>query len=156
MTDYTRIAKAGVLALIGLALFVSVLTGLNSLGILNGDLCHDREGGAMFHTLYDVSGPMELEGGSGGEWGRCILPRYVSVAGWELPGGKSINLATAMPTAADPRDLLLPERYSWVDGGFEIASDSLAGRVLPIVTPFLGLLFVLSVFLTGWRQWNSD
>ena len=50
MNDYLRIAKAGVLALIGVVLLVPVLTGLNALGILNDDLCHDREGGRHVST----------------------------------------------------------------------------------------------------------
>ncbi len=156
MTDYQRIAKAGVLALIAVVLFVPVLVGLNSLGIVNEDHCRDAEGSEMFYTLYDVSGGMELEAGTGDEAGRCVLPRYLTADGWELPGGKRIDLTATTPTALDLDNLLLPENYRWVPGGYDIAADSIAGRLLPILVPFMALMFLLSGFATAWRQFNSS
>ena len=156
MDNYLRISKAGALALIAVVLFVPVLTGLNSLGIVNDTHCRDTEGADLFDALYDSTGRMALQGGQGVDLGRCVLPRYLTPDGWELPGGKAIDLTATTPTALDPDNLLLPERFEWVDGGYDIAADSLAGRLLPVLVPILALLFVLSGFATAWRQFNSE
>ena len=156
MTDYQRIAKAGALALFALALFVPVLVGLNSLNIVDDDHCRDTRGADMFNGLFDSTGRMELEAGTGDEASRCVLPRYQTIDGWELPGGRAIDLSATTPSALDPDNLLLPERFEWVPGGYDIAADSIAGRLLPILVPFLALLFLLSGFATSWRQFNSS
>ena len=156
MDNYLRISKSGALALVALLLSVPVLVGLNGLGITNESHCRNNEGADLFDALYDSTGRMALQGGQGDEAGRCVLPRYLSVSGWTLPGGKAIDLTLTTPSALDSANLLLPERYSWVPGGYPIAADSLAGRLLPILTPFMGLLFVLAGFATAWRQFNSS
>ncbi len=155
MNDYQRIGKTGALALVAVLLFVPVLIGLNGLGIINDDHCRDTRGADMFNGLFDATGRMALQGGQGDEEGRCVLPRYLTPDGWELPGGKAIDLSATTP-ALDSANLLLPEHYQWVPGGYPIAADSLAGRLLPVLVPILALLFVLSGFATAWRQFNSE
>ena len=109
----------------------------------------------MFAALYDTTGRMVLEGGTGAESGRCILPRFGTLNGWALPGGEGLDLSAATASTLDAADLVLPEAFLWIDGGYEIANP-LAGRLLPTLTPLLGLLALLSAFAVCWRQWHSD
>ena len=154
MTDFRRIAKAGALALAALVLFVPVLLGLNALGAVNESHCRS-ESGRMFSALFDFSGEMVLQGGTGAEVGQCILPRYLALDGWDFPGGEYADLSAAVPSTQDPDNLVLPVGYVWVRDGYPIAANSLAGRVLPILLPFMALLFLLAGFGTAWRQWNQ-
>ena len=154
MTDFRRIAKTATLALAALLLYVPILTALHGLGLANEDHCRS-ESGTLFVTLHDAVGGMALEGGAGAEVGRCILPRFGTLDGWAYPGGERLDLSTATSSTQDAADLVLPEAFRWIDGGYQIASP-LAGRLLPTLAPLLGLLALLSAFALCWRQWHSD
>ena len=154
MTDFRRIAKTGALALAALLLYIPVLTALHGLGLTNESHCRS-ESGTLFATLHDAVGGMTLEGGTGEETGRCVLPRFGTLGGWALPGGETLDLSAATPSALDPDNLVLPEAFRWVHGGYDIANP-LAGRLLPTLVPLLGLLALLSAFAVCWRQWGSD
>ena len=154
MTDFRRIAKTATLALAALLLYIPVLTALDGLGLVNEDHCRS-ESGTLFATLHDAVGGMALEGGAGAETGRCILPRFSTLDGWDFPGGEPADLSGATASSLDADNLVLPETFRWLDGGYAIANP-LAGRLLPTLAPLLGLLCLLSAFAVCWRQWHSD
>ena len=156
MNDYQRTAKTGALAVVALVLFIPVVIGLHSLGVVDESHCRSTETGVMFHTLHDTVGDMMLKAGTGDEVGRCILPRFRALDGWRLPGGDLLDLGAATPSLLDPDDLTLPVDYQWVGGGYAIAAAGPVGRLLPPLVPLLGLLVFLSAFAVSWRQWHDS
>ena len=102
-------------------------------------------------------GRMVLEGGARGQSrADASCPGSGTLDGWAYPGGEGpADLSAATASTLDTADLVLPEAFLWIDGGYEIANP-LAGRLLPTLTPLLGLLALLSAFAVCWRQWHSD
>ena len=152
--SHIKLAKALALALAGIGLFVNIVIGLDELGLTNESHCRREADGRMFASAFDASGvEARLMGGVGEEAGRCVLPRFFVLTGWELPGNVALDLTAATPSTADARDLALPEGYAWVEGGYAIASESLPGRILPPLVPLLGLLTVAAIAAVAWREY---
>ena len=139
----------------GLALFIMVLVGLSGLGIADESHCRDEDNGLLFNTLIDSAGDhVDLEDGTGAEAGRCLIPDYVTVVGWEGSDSEPFDLTAGSVSAVDVNDYLLPTIYEWKEDGYEI-TGSLVGRFLPVLAPVMGLLAFFAMIGLAWREYYS-
>ena len=82
-----RIARAGVIGLVGLALLVIIWIGLDGLSLTSGEHCRDTQGSLLFTDLTGPAGKVSLTQ----DEERCQLPSSDGTGGWTSPGGRTFR-----------------------------------------------------------------
>ena len=132
-----RIARAGAIGLVGLALLVIIWIGLAGLSLTGSEHCRDTQGSLLFTDLTGPAGKVSLTY----DEERCQVPSSDGTGSWTSPGDRTFDIQT--DGEANGTGWLLAERYQWREG-YEM-TESLAGKVSPALAPLLGLLALVAV-----------